>query len=335
MTLVSSALTVIALSLWVFLVATVANLTTSDPAGNGLAEVYAVFTSFGLWALLALILIIAGIRGAMSARSIVCAVVLLPGSCIAAFAAIQILKDASGSRWTIVVPALAPPLLLVYAAWLYLPAARAMASPQLADGFTWGMLLLLAAAPWPKILQDRHEARIATAEANTEWEVRRAQEIEDKREKLRAHFKRLGPDSPLWEWVNVVASDSEMREQAWKGIRKLARRQADAEMMLDRGWSFPILELPNLALEPTAGLCERARSFLRQRAEALHGSEPLPYTVVAPRIEIYLPAMRWLVENHCNCASDLRAVEDAIRACPDSPERQNFLEEMARLRAAV
>jgi hypothetical protein len=335
MTHVTSALTVIALLLWVFLVATVATLTTSDPAGNGLAEVYAVFTSFGLWALLAVILIIAGIRGGMSARSIVCAVILLPGSCVAAFAAIEILKDASGSRWTILVPALAPPLLLAYAAWLYLPAARAMVSPQLTDGFTWGMLLLLAAAPWPKTLQDCHEARIATAEASSDWEVQRAQEIEDKREKLRAHFERLGPASPLWEWVDVVASDSEMRKQAWEGIRKLTRRQADAEIMLDRGWSFPMLELPNLALESTAGLCERARSFLRQRAEALHGPEPPPYTVVAPRIEIYLPAMRWLVENHCNCASELRAVEDAVGAYPDSPERRKFLEEMARLRAAV
>jgi hypothetical protein len=334
MTLVTSALTVIALLLWVFLVATVASLTTSDPAGNGLAEVYAVFTSFGLWALLAVILIIAGIRGAMSARSIVCAVILLPGSCVATFAAIETLKDASGSRWAIVVPALAPPLLLAYAAWLYLPAARAMVSPQLADGFTWGVLLLLAAAPWPKILQDRHEARIATAEASSEWKFQRAQEIEDKHEKLRAHFERLGPDSPLWEWVDLVAS-GEMREHALAGIRKLTRRQADVEMMLDRGWSFPMLELPNLALESTAGLCERARSFLRQRAEALHDPEPPPYTVVAPRIEIYLPAMRWLVENHCNCASELRAVEDAVGAYPDSPERQKFLEEMARLHAAV
>jgi hypothetical protein len=49
------------------------------------------------------------------------------------------------------VPALAPPLLLAYAAWLYFPALRVKISPRLAEGVTWGVLLLLSVAPWPAV----------------------------------------------------------------------------------------------------------------------------------------------------------------------------------------
>jgi hypothetical protein len=155
MTILVSLLTLLALLVWVFLVATTATLTSSDAAGNGYAEYYAVFTSIGLWLLLAAILAIAGVRGGMSVRAIVCGVVLLPGSCAAAIAAVEILKHASESRWPIVVPILAPPLLLAYAAWLYFPAVRAISCSQLTDAVIWGVLLVLSLAPWPKLVYAR------------------------------------------------------------------------------------------------------------------------------------------------------------------------------------
>jgi hypothetical protein len=167
MTIFTVLLIAIAAFLWIGLVATVATINGNDAAANGLSEYYAVFGSIGLWLLLAVIMIIAGIRGGMSVRSAICAVVLLPASCAATIAAIAILKDATESRWPIVVPVLAPMLLLSYAVWLYFPRVRALVAAQTVEAVTWGVLLLLSVAPWPRTIHNMHTTESA-AELGTD-----------------------------------------------------------------------------------------------------------------------------------------------------------------------
>jgi hypothetical protein len=334
-------LTFVALFLWAALLATCGTLTASDAAGNGLSEVWAVLNSFCLWTVLTIILIVSGIRGRMAAWSIGCAVLLVPASCAASVAAVEILKESGAGRWPSIVPALVPPLLLTYAAWMYFPEFRAIVRPRLADGATWTMLLMLSIAPWPATMVRMGERQAVRARVEATAQVEVAHHIEVKQaepdfENPRARFERLGPDSPLWEWAWAAEKGSEFRDQALADIRQLERRQPDAEIMLERGWSFPMVELPNLALQPTPSFCDHARSFLRRRAEDVTAvAPPPPYSVVAQRIEIYLPAMRWLVENRCDCGKELRAIDGAIKAYPDSPERSTFLRELAVLLGSV
>ena len=184
MAIVTAILTFVALFLWAALLATCGTFTASDAAGNGLAEVWAVFSSFCLWASLAVILIIAGIKGRMAGRSIASAVVLVPASCAAAIAAIEILQYAGESRWTMIVPAVAPPLLLAYSAWLYFPACRAVVSRRLADGVTWTLLLALSLAPWPRTVEHRRERQAAAAQIRATTRAELAQHDEPSRRRV-------------------------------------------------------------------------------------------------------------------------------------------------------
>jgi hypothetical protein len=136
--------------LWIALVATLLNLHSSDAAGNGLAQVYAVVNIVALWALLLVCVIIAmageGGPGWMKA----CAALLTLLSGAAAIAAFTLLTDrhADAARWVIVVPIILPPLLIAYALWAFLPALRA-SLPVPAVALVLGLpVLALTLAPW-------------------------------------------------------------------------------------------------------------------------------------------------------------------------------------------
>jgi hypothetical protein len=92
------------------------------------------------------------------------------------------------------------------------------------------------------------------------------------------------------------------------GIRKLTRRQADAETMLDRD-DFPLGYLARLDLDPTQSLCEKARASLRRRVQPLLSDKPgtKPYAVVAGEVQAALAAMKWLVGYGCSCDAESRA----------------------------
>ena len=63
--LVSIALSGLILLVWVVRLATLADLNGSDPAGNALAQAFGALEIIVLWGLLAVLAILAGIKGAM------------------------------------------------------------------------------------------------------------------------------------------------------------------------------------------------------------------------------------------------------------------------------
>jgi hypothetical protein len=136
--------------LWLALVATLVNLHSSDAAGNGLAQVYAVVNIVALWALLLVTVIIAmagdGGPGWMKA----CAALLTLASAAAAIAAFTLLtgRGHDGVRWVAIVPIVIPPLLIAYALWAFIPALRGavpIATVALALGLP---ALVLSLTPW-------------------------------------------------------------------------------------------------------------------------------------------------------------------------------------------
>jgi hypothetical protein len=171
-------------------------------------------------------------------------------------------------------------------------------------------LLILSIAPWPTMrYRSRHRA---TDQVDAE-----ARRIVVDREENRAAFHKLTQDSELSEWLAFRAPDNPLRVQALEGIRRLPRRQADAEELMRRGLDSFWEDVPELDLQATPVICERARHFLLERAE---------------RIEPYLPTFQWLVDQHCKCDPELAAIETAVQIYPDSPERNRVLAALTRIR---
>lgn len=98
----------------------------------------------GLWSVLTLLVVIGGISGEMPRWGACAAIFFIPLSGIAAFVAIDMC--ARRIRWAILVPALTPPLILLYAVWASLPPLHGALQPGLTSLAVWGSVLALSAA---------------------------------------------------------------------------------------------------------------------------------------------------------------------------------------------
>jgi hypothetical protein len=163
MTILAAIPAVLAVLLWVTLMATLLNLRSNDAAGNGLAQVYAVVNIVALWALLLTVVIIGvsndGGPGWMKAG----AFFLCLASGAAATAAFTLLteRNADAVRWVIIVPAIVPLLLVAYGSWAFVPALRA-ALPVATIALALGVpTLVLSLAPWLPLIQRVHSSTTA------------------------------------------------------------------------------------------------------------------------------------------------------------------------------
>jgi hypothetical protein len=299
-------LAVVILAVWVALVSTLSSLGDSDPAGNGLAQAFAGFEIILLWILLAILLVIAGVQGPMLWQGIAAAVVLLPASGFAAAVSLWLLADRASPPflWPIVLPVAVPPLVVAFGFWTLLAPLRAVVSAPVMLGSAWGITLLLCAAMWPLSAVRDHAVRL-DLQAQAKWA---------------ADFAALPPDAALWQWTPFLQTRDDTRaDDVLRRIGKLDRRQADAELMLDRG-DFPLRYLGFMNLEPTPTVCDRARALLRRRVQPLilriQGSRP--YADVAEEVEGALGAMRWLTDHGCACNAEAQAWETMANGYSDT-----------------
>jgi hypothetical protein len=298
-------LSLLALLLWAVQLATLLDLNGSDAAGNSIARAYGALEIIALWVVLAALMILAAVRGAMPRFAAVAALILIPASGYAAMTALELLADPDVSPfiWPIVVPALVPPLSVAFFSWSLLPSMRARIPATVAGGIAWGGILMLCVSIWPMV-QLRHVAIEREA-------AQRAQRDAD--------FASLPADSPLWAWTPFLATpDSTKEEAVLDRIRHLDRRQSDAEIMLDRG-DFPLLFLGSFDLDPTPALCDRARGLLRRRVQPLVPKSPnsRPYTDIAEEASGAVEAMEWLVGYGCPCDAESLAWESMAKAYRD------------------
>jgi len=328
---------ILALLLWCGLTATLFSLNSSDAAGNGLSQAFAILMIFALWGLLALALLLIGRQGTMPAWVGVYALFLLPLSCAASVASVELLRNQwfVAGRLTIAVPIVTAALMIAFCAWLYMPQLRAALPAKLATPATWGTVLVLSLLPWPMLTKLRREGKERYARVQEEFKAQEVREAESQREADLLKFKQLTPESPLREWLDFTTDGNELRSRALEGIRNLARRQADAEEMIGFGLDLPMIELANLNLTPTAKFCAIAGEFLRKDAESFRPRvpDPAPYSVMAFRVERHLPAMHWLVEHNCDIDVGVATYAEVVKLYPDEKERQGFLDKLAALRA--
>ena len=322
---------VLLLTLLLYLVLVV-NLTTmnqSDPAGNSLSQAAAVLMAIGLWILLAGLALWAGLKAQLPARLIIAVLVLIAASGAAALAAIQLLSDSLyRARWPILVPVLAPLLIIGFSLWAWFPGLRPSFPGGRAGSLAGTALLLLSVAPWPALVyRSRHRA------ADEKDHV--VGRMERERRENREAFNRLTHDSHISEWLAFRLPENELRDRALEGIRHLPRRQADAEELMGRGQDWFWEEVPLLDLQASPVVCDRGRHFLQERARDVRPPDPETpprFGLMSERVDRYFATFQWLVGQGCDCDAELAAVEASLRIYPDSPERNQVLAELDRIR---
>src|SRR5215469_14594229 len=248
-------LSVLILLAWVGQLATLSDLSGSDPAGNALAQAFGALEIIVLWGLLAVLALLAATKGAMPRAAALAIIILIPASGFAAMTAAGLLAepDVAPFIWPIIIPALVPPLIVTFCFWALLTPMRATVPAGIATGIGCGATFVLCLSILPMV-QIRDSAIVREAALRTKWE---------------ADFIRLPVNSPLWVWTPFLATrDETKRSTVLDRIRRLGRRQNDAEVMLDRG-DFPLLYLGSFDLDPTSAVCDKARDLLRRRVQPL------------------------------------------------------------------
>lgn len=288
--------------LWIIVLPGLTALGTSDPAGNAMAAGFAGLWLILLWILLSILALIAAVSGGMPRLARVVLLIVVPGSVVAALAALDLLAHRGGPpwQWPILVPAVAPPVAAGFCLWsLFRPPIHARAAAALLGAL---VLASLAVAP----MQALRSARV-TEEAQTGAE-------------LHAALARLPADAPLAEFVPFLeVRDQTVVSAAVARVQLLERRQQDAEALLARG-AFPLRHLAWLALDPTPTLCDGARAMLRDRAARLVPASPgtQPFALIARDVADALNAMSWLVGHGCACEAESQAWESMAKAYRDT-----------------
>jgi len=121
----------------------------ATPLGGGEAAfsdaIGSFFLTVALWIVLALLLVNAGLMGAMPRSSAIVAVLLVPLSGVAAFVAIDMCSR--HIQWAIAFPATLPPLIAAYAMWARLPRLRVLFPSSAISLSAWIMVFVLSICP--------------------------------------------------------------------------------------------------------------------------------------------------------------------------------------------
>ena len=304
-------LVIIAAALWAFLLANLFTLDKNDPVGRGFAAVWAVGNAILLWIVLAAVLVIAAKHGDQPGP--MWAILLLhPASGVAVVAAVSMLADRRGGRWPMLVPMIAPGMMLALPliGW---PAA--------------GVIAFLAMLPWPLLAKENAVSRVRRAEADAAWKLQEAREKEEKLAAKRAKFETLNESTPLWVWQEYADVNDPLRPATLAKIRQSPNRQPEAEAMLEKGFSFIMREMPNLGLQPTPALLAAGKQYVANHAIVSRPPAPDPgsYDIAGQRIEYPLAGIGWLVEHGCDLREELVALIDAVKQWGDSRCRGELL----------
>jgi len=141
----------------------------------------------------------------------------------------------------------------------------------------------------------------------------------------------MPPDSPLEDWSPLLLPESEVRAEALEILRKSEQRQSDMERLTDRS-AFCLSLAPELDLQATESLCRALNNHLRDVAfiTQLNGQRRHPDP--AENFNASLAAAPWFSAHGCDCSYGLSDLEETVRKYyPDSPERQQALDRLAKL----
>ncbi len=254
---------------------------------------------------------------------------------IATFDAVQTYLTWPGG-WSILVPALLPPLLALYGVWVRVP-TLADGPKRLVPAVALGgvALIAIAAIPFAYVDPIGYSARLAQEKRRWKAEfARRDAESMEQARRWEAGISKLGPDSPLAAWleyVNGSVHSEPLHQQALDGARRAGSRQADAVELLDNGPIRRLADLWQLDLTATPVLCAAYDRALHRLA-----TTDDPYeAVVGEQLERQLPNVKFLVAADCDLASGLDAADARLRriAAANPADEERWAQFLATLRA--
>ena len=312
-----------------------------DRIGLAWAEFFALLFGFALWLVLAGLLWIAVRYGQMPRAAAVYAGVLWAiGACATWSGALTYFSFQGG--WSVLVPALLPPLIAGYAAWLRLPRLVALASPNQASWIGLSAIALVAAAAVPLAVLDAAQfpARVAHFEKEMQAaDARAAVDSARLRQDEEAKFRTMSPNSALADYLPFITDrfdhPPERHEQALAGARLVTSRQDDAVHLLDEGKILSLEDLWQLDLQVTPTFCAAYDNALRRFAE-----DPAWYDDSASNLlQLQLPNIRFLTGGHCDLDAGLGAaamrMEQALASLGQDDRRapwQQFHDTLVSLR---
>ncbi|MBS0224115.1 MAG: hypothetical protein JSR91_25615 [Proteobacteria bacterium] len=317
--------------LYVLMLANLIDTGSTDPAGRGLDRAFAALTGLLLWIVLAILLVVGGVKGYMPLLAAMAAAILLPASAVAAIAAAELYEQQGG--WPILVPALLPPIFAFYALWARMPQLHKSFPVPSTSVYAGLAIIVMTAGPlaakwyadWPDPVRKARQA--AEERARQEEQQRQAEQVQARKA---AAFARLGPQSSLADYLPYL--QGEHGHAALLGIRLVKSRQADAISLLEQGRIGDLTELREFNVEPTPELCQAYGKALTAAAAQVSPHQRSDYLSAAMELERQLPNIKWLVGTRCDLGEALSLLETNVRAVADSPRLAQFADTLGKLR---
>jgi hypothetical protein len=305
----------------------------SDAAGNAINDAFVALFSVALWIVLAGLLLIAFKNGRMPAWAALGALVLVPLAGYASVVSAELYAHQRGAAF--MVPALAPPVIALYALWVRIPALTRAMPETAASAMAGGVLAaLIAISIWTSHL-DALAAPARNAARQEAYEKMRAEEERvsaESRARDEAKFAALNPDSPLRDFLEYLNGSDARVPVAMEGARHANSRQADAVALLrepKRERLVDLSELWQLDLEATPELCQAYAAQLGRSALKI---DPAYSNRLGEAIdlEFQLPNLKWLAPR-CDLRAVLTDLARRLRIVRDSSRIDKLADAMDAL----
>jgi hypothetical protein len=310
----------VAAFLYLGMLGSLSGLNETDAMGRGMALGFGAIFGVALWLVLAVLLLVAAINGAMPAIGKIGAALALPLSAIAASVAIGLYGD--GAVWAFAVPLLLPPLIMAYALWARLPSLQTRLPPLPTTAILGGLVMTLTLLSFlVSLATSTPNPRQQALEQAREEKLRQEEQIALQREA--EVFARLGPDSSLRDYLQYLPGGDSRSHEALAGARLVKSRQNDAIELLKAGRLAALTDLFRLDLRATPDLCKAYDDALASAASQVTKARS-DYLSVAIDLEQQLPNINWLAEGGCNLNDSLGILADHVRAVADSQRMEKF-----------
>ena len=323
-------LLILAVVLYAGMMGSLVDAPHSDAAGRGMAVAFgAIFASL-LFVVLALLLLVAALKGRMSLAGKIGCFVVLPAGMIAVWLA--------GDAWAgrdasaIWVPAFLPLLIAAYALRARFLVSRARGGGLAVELGLAALIVVLIGAPFVRV--SLVEAPDPAAQARAAEEEKARQEAQDKavreaNEREAANFAALGPNSPMADYLPFIYGNH--AREARQDIRRVRSRQQDAVALLEAGRLNELSSLLEFDVDATPELCRAYASALGRAAAELDPRTGSNQIGKAIDLERQLPNLQWLAGERCDLAAPLGVLERNLRAVADSSRITGFADKLVKL----
>lgn len=147
--------------------------------------------AIGLWVVLATLTFTAGVRGEMPGWVKVAAALLVPLAAAASIQTVALLADHPDPLWPVVVPTLAPLLVILSAVWALYPSLRTFLPSGTLNGVVWGVVFLLGIIPWPQRASRNRAAEIRRIKVEIVSAGEQSKDLDEKRNANLSKFEKL------------------------------------------------------------------------------------------------------------------------------------------------